>query len=368
MWSQPPENSLPALKHGMDFCDGVEFDVRMDVEGELVIYHDESLPGKGSLSSRCIENMNTSKLKEEGVLTFREVIGDRGFLENWQSGSKTVDIEIKMPHPVVGKSSNEHLKSIMREISSMTKELGLPPKSTIVTSFSSEISRASRECEFEIPITQLMPKIRPWGRHWKVKRAFAIPQFFLTSVPSIANRFRKEGMVSIGMALEYMSGWERHARLGRTVGLSGKGLDRLHGSLRGMGAFVWPAPLHMEDQLLEAGISIVTDHLNPDVLTKPDGSYRWPRPASQPLDEEWSRRVSEAHLEELGDIMGEARDSLPTWSEIDDVRKSRIILEQGRRMKWDGSEDSWLSEMEYGIPWGSPRIIGHRGAGKTHGW
>ena len=66
--------------------------------------------------------------------------------------------------------------------------------------------------------------------------------------------------------------------------------------------------------------------------------------------------------------MEEARDSLPTWSEIDDVRKSRIILEQGRRMKWDGSEDSWLSEMENGIPWGSPRIIGHRGAGKTHGW
>ena len=44
MWNQPPENSLHALKHGMDFSDGVEFDVRVDADGELVIFHDEALP------------------------------------------------------------------------------------------------------------------------------------------------------------------------------------------------------------------------------------------------------------------------------------------------------------------------------------
>ena len=365
MWNRPPENSLLALKHGMDFSDGVEFDLRMDADGELVIYHDEALPTHGTLSSRCIENMHTSKLKEEGVLTFQEIIDDREFLQKWQSGCKTVDIEIKMPHPVVGKSHNEYLQSIMKKITIMTQDLLLTPRSTIVSSFSPGIAKASAECNFGIPVTQLVPKIRPWGRHWRVKKMFAIPQFFMTSVPSIAKKFRDDGMNSVGMALEYVSGWERHARLGRVVGLKGEGLVRLHQSLRGMGAFVWPGPLHLEAQLLDAGISIVTDHMNPDVITKPDGTYRWPRPASQPLDEEWSRRLSDSSPADLGDLMVEARSSLPIWTEMDEDRKSRIILEQGRRMNWEGSENSWLSDLENGIPWGSPRIIGHRGAGKT---
>ncbi len=37
-------------------------------------------------------------------------------------------------------------------------------------------------------------------------------------------------------------------------------------------------------------------------------------------------------------------------------------------MLWEGSEESWNLDHENGIPWGSPRIIGHRGAGKSHGW
>ena len=71
---------MHALKHGMDFSDGVEFDVRVDADGELVIFHDEALPKKGPLSPRCIENIHTSDLINEGVLTLQEVIDDRKFL------------------------------------------------------------------------------------------------------------------------------------------------------------------------------------------------------------------------------------------------------------------------------------------------
>ena len=65
--------------------------------------------------------------------------------------------------------------------------------------------------------------------------------------------------------------------------------------------------------------------------------------------------------------MSEARGSLQYSSEMEDIRKSEMILQQGRGMNWDGSENSWINNLEDGIPWGSPRIIGHRGAGKTHG-
>lgn len=368
MWSQPSENSLSALKHGMAFADGIEFDIRIDADGELVIFHDEFLPGSGSIKPRCIENIYTDELRKRGVLTFTEMIKDQEFLELWRSGSKTIDIEIKMPHPVVGKEDDSHLASILESIGHMTDDLDLPSRSTIVSSFSPRISSVSKSIGFEISVTQLVPRIRPWGRYWRIKRAFAMPQFVMTSVPHMARKFRSEGMDSIGMALEYLKGWERYSRLGPSVGLKGKGLQRLHNSLRGMGVFVWPGPLELEDSLIGAGVSIVSDHMNPDVVSKPDGSFRWPRPASQPLDDEWMERLSSSALGERTDLIKEAGDNLPSWSELSSKRKSEIISEQGRRMLWEGSEESWNRDHENGIPWGSPRIIGHRGAGKTHGW
>ena len=45
---------------------------------------------------------------------------------------------------------------------------------------------------------------------------------------------------------------------------------------------------------MNAGVSLVSDDMDPTVLVKPDGTPRWPRPASQPLDEEWSKRISKA--------------------------------------------------------------------------
>ena len=368
MWSQPAENSLDALKHGMEFSDGIEFDLRMSADGELVIFHDEFVPGSGSIKPRCNENMYTDELQKHGVLTFNKLVNDKDFLEKWKSGSKTVDIEIKMPHPTVGKNDDDYLESVMERISSMTNGFELPSRSTIVSSFSPRLCVVSKSIEFDFAVTQLVPKIRPWGRYWRVKRAFAIPQFVMTSVPYIAKTFRSEGMNSIGMALEYLKGWEKYARFGPKVGLEGKGLEKLHKSLRGMGVFVWPGPLELEDSLINAGVSIVSDNMNPDVVTKPDGSYRWPRPASQPLDEEWENRLRSSTLLERSDLIKEAGDSLPSWAELGSKRKTDIITDQGRRMLWEGSEESWNRDHENGIPWGSPRIIGHRGAGKSHGW
>ena len=107
MWKQPAENSLGALKHGMEFSDGIEFDLRMNADEELVIFHDEFIPGSGPIKPRCIENMYTDELQKLGVLTFDELVNDMDFLDSWKSGSKTVDIEIKMPHPKVGKNDDD---------------------------------------------------------------------------------------------------------------------------------------------------------------------------------------------------------------------------------------------------------------------
>jgi len=138
-WEPPKENSLEALNHGMSFADGVEFDLRMDSDGELVIYHDEFVPGKGKLTERLIELLGTDELRKEGIVTLEDLFGNSDFSSNWQSGGKTVDIEIKEPHPKTKIRSVDHFASMMSKLDMMVEDLDVPDKSVIVSSFSPKI-------------------------------------------------------------------------------------------------------------------------------------------------------------------------------------------------------------------------------------
>ena len=40
MWKQAPENTLESLRHAIQVHDGIEFDLRLTVDGEVVIHHD----------------------------------------------------------------------------------------------------------------------------------------------------------------------------------------------------------------------------------------------------------------------------------------------------------------------------------------
>jgi len=365
-WVQPRENSIEALLHGMSFSDGVEFDLRMDKDGNLAIYHDEFVHGSGPIKGRCIENLHAGDLKEKGVSSFRELMSQRNFTNSWQSDGKTVDIELKIPHPVTGKNVDEYLCSIMSKLEDDLVDLDLPDGSTLISSFSPRVFNAARESNFRFPVTRLMPHIRSWGRYWRVKRAFAMPHFARSSIQGISRYLRKNDSEIMGVAVEYLAGWTRWVNPRVPVGISGKGRDRLLRTLRGMGVFVWPAPMELEGALLGSGISLVTDEMNPLVIDKPDGSFRWTRPASQPLGEEWASRIAASSGAERSDLIIEAKLSEPTWQEINENRRREIVIHQGRKMGWDGSEDKWTRGVGSRIPWGIPRIIGHRGAGKTH--
>lgn len=365
-WKQPEENSIEALQHGILFGDGVEFDIRVDGDGELVIFHDEFAPGESPIMERCVERLPTDYLKSTGIPTLSDLLSNREFTESWQSGGKTVDIEIKLPHPSTKIGTMDYMGTIMGKLEAALESLDLPDRSVVVSCFSPKIGAAAKSSSFSIPVIRLMPHIRAWGRFWRLKRVVAVPHFARTTVKGITRSLRKEGMESIGMALDYLEGWPRFIHPGLPVGLRGRGLKRFFEARQGMGAFVWSAPLKHEDALVNAGVSLVSDDMDPTVLVKPDGTPRWPRPASQPLDEEWSKRISKASHLERGDIMEEAFSSLPMWSDIESERRRRIIEEQSTRMLWPGSTEKWVRLAEDGLPWGSPRIIGHRGSGSTH--
>ena len=365
-WVPPKENSVDALRHGMEFSDGVEFDLRMSADEDLVIYHDEFIPGRENIRERCIESLSTSELRSKGVVSFEELVSGGSFSGLWQDGGKTVDIEIKLPHPVTKIETDGHLSSIMKKIELDLSDLALPKRSTLVTSFSPRIGHAAKISGVSLPVARLVPHIRAWGRYWRVKRTVAAPNFARTSFQGVSDSLRKEGMESIGMALEYLVGWTRFVGPKLPIGIAGKGLERFQRARRGMGVFVWPAPLEHEDALIDAGVSLVSDEMDPTVYSKPDGSPRWPRPGSQPLDPDWIRRLDSATSTEYPDLLKEATESLPLWPDLTEQRKVEIITEQGGRMLWPGGVEKWLPGESEGLPWGSPRVLGHRGAGSTH--
>ncbi|MEC7708498.1 MAG: glycerophosphodiester phosphodiesterase family protein, partial [Candidatus Thermoplasmatota archaeon] len=237
-WKQPKENSIEALQHGIQFGDGVEFDLRVDGDGELVIFHDEFAPGESPILERCVEKLPTEYLKSAGIPTINELLANRKFTDSWQSGGKTVDIEFKLPHPSTKIVTREYLGSIMGKLEASLETLDLPDRSIVVSCFSPEIGGVAKSSGFSIPVTRLMPHIRAWGRFWRLKRVVAVPHFARTTVKGITRSLRKEGMESIGMALDYLVGWPRFVHPGIPVGLRGRGLKRFFEIRRGMGAFV----------------------------------------------------------------------------------------------------------------------------------
>jgi len=366
VWERPDENSIEGLVHGMGFADGVELDLRVDADGEFVIFHDEFVPGSGPILDRCVEKLSTEHLKSAGVVTLDQLLRNRDFTDPWRKGGKTVDIEFKLPHPSTKIETVSHLGSMIKDLEFALESLELPERSTVVSSFSPKIGEAAKSVNSTMPVTRLIPHIRSWGKFWRLKRIVAMPNFARTTVKGVASSLRDEGMEAIGMALNYVVGWPRFVHPGKPVGLHGRGLRRFFEARRGMGAFIWPCPLRYEDALLNAGVSLVTDNMDPTLFEKPDGTPRWPRPGSQPLDEEWGRRIGSADSNEKGDVIGEAASSLPMWDEMEVSRKRTILDEQGSRMLWPGNSEKWSEYTEGSLPWGSPRIIGHRGSGAKH--
>ena len=127
-------------------------------------------------------------------------------------------------------------------------------------------------------------------------------------------------------AVDYFEGIKRFIHLGMPVGLKGRQLKRLQNILGDFPVYVWPGHPYMERDLLNAGLSILTDYADPK-MTLPCGSSRWMRPATMPLsDEQWK-----------GLENGIIPEDVAPWHEISDEQ----------------------------LGWKAVRMIGHRGCGKS---
>ena len=70
MWQQAPENTVESLRHGIQVNDGIEFDVRMTQDGELIIHHDAKVSVPDSKLPHEISWVENHTLEELTSLGF----------------------------------------------------------------------------------------------------------------------------------------------------------------------------------------------------------------------------------------------------------------------------------------------------------
>ena len=89
MWKAAPENTLESLRHAFTMFDGVEFDIRLTADEQLIIHHDRtvSVP-KEFLKGRSawLEEWDLDELVDLGFLSFDDFLEDPLVLSSWRYG------------------------------------------------------------------------------------------------------------------------------------------------------------------------------------------------------------------------------------------------------------------------------------------
>ena len=345
-WKKPRENSIEALLYGIEHADGVEMDLRLTADGEVVIHHDPRTSG-----GLYPESSDYSEIAEYSD-RFEDLLSKEEFTSRWVDEGRFVCLELKAPHPSSvagggwfrGDAMRRHMSDLMQKVREMIEHESVPISSTVFYSFDPVITKVAKRHSGGYRHARLMPKLRQWGG-WKVQRAAAFPSFISTSVPRMLSRQRRLGAPMLPLSLHYLEGWTRHIPIGASVGLKGRGLERFNEIRKGYPVYVWPAPLDVEPRLLDAGLSCISDTMDSN-LQYPGGLDRCMRPATMP----------------------EIEGVRMPWNEISSEERRGVVQKWRKRWSWSAtSQELEKISTASTLPWEAPRLIGHRGVGKDPG-
>ena len=375
-WTQAPENTLESLRHAIQQFDGIEFDIRITADNQLVVHHDRdvSLPAS-YLEGKPIwaEEWTLEELNEAGFLGFEEMLDDPIIANHWATRGKMGCIEIKRPHPTASsgggyRGKNHHIAHVARAMQlaeSILDERDIPHHNTVFYAFHKHMPASAAQASTRRPWAALIPYIPPFGNR-TTQRLKAVPQYISMPFKRLVKRHKMEGSSMLPCAIEYFKSPTSWLPLGRKVSLQGRGLERLTASRHGMPTYVWPTRPDIEHALLRAGLTALTDYADPALTWLPSNQARWVQPATQPLDEEQWQSLEKCEVEHHLDVLSEFKDSTPTWSEADPSRRRSLIEAWRKRWKWNESTEELVEKYcDATPPWAAPRMIGHRGSGKT---
>ena len=376
MYYQEPENTLKSLQHAISLFDGIEFDIRMTSDNQLVIHHDRgvSIP-KSRLQgkSKWVESWKLSDLESEGFLSFRAMLEDPIINTNWVEKGKIGCIEIKRPHPTAPmgggffsrKKHNKHIANIIKMADEILDEFQVPHENMVYYAFHKGMRESSNMAKSKRPWAALIPYISPYGNR-TTQRIQSFPRYLSTSFSSLVKQHNQMGSSMLPCAIEYFVAPHNKIPLGKTIGLHGKELQDMNKIRKGLSTYVWPAkPIH-ERLILNAGLTGLTDKANPELTWLPTGHARWLNPATQPLDNQQLQLLNSATEENHLEILRQLKQEVPLWSECDNSRRIELISMWKESWNWQKSVDEILqSASKSSPPWQAPRLIGHRGSGKT---
>ena len=375
-WKPAPENTLESLRHAFSMFDGVEFDIRLTADGQLIVHHDRtvSVPEEHLKGHpKWMEEWALDDLTGLGFLSFDAFLDDPDVLKAWRDGGSMGCIEIKRPHPnsAVGggflgrRYHNEHIAKVMRLADEALNERSIPRDNTVFYAFHRGMPASARLSATDRPWAALIPYIPPYGNRTS-QRLQVLPNFLTTSFTRLVKQHRAQGSAMLPCAIEYFQSSTKHLPVGRHVGLEGNALKRLTNARKGMPTYVWPTKPHIEHRVLRAGMSALTDHADPALTWLPSGHARWCKPGLQPLlEEEWSRLEHATEANHLT-VVQELESTVPLWSDCDDARRRTLVNEWTERWKWRSSLEETLEQFSGETPPAcAPRMIGHRGSGKT---
>ena len=327
-WQQPPENTQASLVEAMQKMDGVEFDLRLTADDQLVVHHDHtvSIP-LSELEGRpkIVEEWDLADLERVGFCSFEKLMTDKEWLTPWQEHSKVACLEKKRCLPSIARDPTKRMARIMELAGEMVDEAGIHEEAAVFYAFHRPMDKVAKLSGSSRSWSRLLPVVPRTGSH-NSKRLRASPEFFAYSFNRLLKSHKNSGAPMMPCAIDYFEGIKRYIHLGRPVGLKGRQLKRLTKIRGDFPVYVWPGHPHLERDLLSAGLSILTDFADPN-MELPCGSKRWLRPATMPLNEEqWT-----------GLAKGIVPEDVAPWHEISDEQ----------------------------LGWNSVRMIGHRGCGKT---
>ena len=374
-WIQPPENTLPSLRHGIINSDGIEFDLRLTKDRELVIHHDAKVSVQRSLlqnSNPYVESWDITELKSLGFTTLEDVLTDKEITTQWREKGKMVCLEFKRPHPnsphgggYLGKSKvTKIISEMINKAELMLDEAEIPRENSVFYAFHNKMHKSVKQINCQRNWAELLPVVPRYGTR-RFKRIMAYPQYLVTPFSKLVSKHQTRGASMVPCAIEYFQPFYNRLSLGRSVGLSGKKLKNFRSFQPSIPVYVWPAIEKYEEKLLSSGITGLTDNLDPNFTKYQNGGARWTQPATKPLDKAQSNLLKTASKENHKDILKQLTMDVPEWHECDKSRRTELIQMWAKQWNWKLDTQTMVDKSVLSPPWQSVRLIGHRGSGKT---
>ena len=377
MYVQSPENTLSSLVHGMHLFDGIEFDIRLTSDDQVVIHHDRTVsidPQRLSGRSPYVEDWTLDELQEFGFCSFEQLLEHSEIQTAVQEEGKVLVVETKRPSLKVTRSGglfarkkhDLHMGKTMHHAEQLLEQYAIPLDSIVHYAFHSRMNMATKYGGVKGPWSSLRPNIRPFGGR-RTHRTLALPEFVSTSFNRLKKTHLKNGSPMMPCAIEYLVPPTNRIPFGKTVGLHGKQLEALTKQRKGFPVYLWPVKPHVEHSVLNAGLSALTDFSDPELTWLPSGHARWQQPATLPLDESQQKRLDETEKGDHLSVLSELKRDIPPWHEADASRRRELLSYWKSKWNWQSSIDEMLTQSmtSKSMPWEFVRMIGHRGSGKT---